>query len=83
MSDEQTPAPKCIVCDNDAATRGVCTGCYGTFQGLVKKGETTWEALETAGLVLPSKRKNTGPSAALAAFKSMGSPGRVPAGPTA
>lgn len=71
----EKPKPKCLVgCGNDAVTRGLCSGCYGTYQSLIKKDKTTWEALEAAGLALPSKRKSTGPSAALAAFEEIGAP---------
>lgn len=32
--------------------RGVCKRCLNAFAYLVRKGETTWEHLERAGLVL-------------------------------
>ena len=33
--------------------RGCCRKCYGRARNLIKKGETSWEALEKAGITQP------------------------------
>lgn len=73
MADEVSKL-KCLVTGKDATTRGLCASCYSSAAALVKAGKTTWEALEAAGLALPSRRKNTGPNAFAAAFATIGSP---------
>lgn len=65
---------KCLVDGKDATTRGLCASCYSYAAALVKAGKTTWKALETAGLALPSKRKNAGPNAFASAFATVGFP---------
>lgn len=50
-------AQKCIVpgCEREARTRGVCAACYGSHRIAVGRGETTWDELAKAGLVLPER----------------------------
>lgn len=40
-------------CNRVPASRGLCLAHYQQVQNLVRKGRTTWEALEEAGLALP------------------------------
>ncbi len=37
-----------------AKARGLCGSCYNRLACLVRAGQTTWEALAAAGLVLPA-----------------------------
>lgn len=46
-------------CARDIYCRGVCRACYNTLHKQVQKGETTWEELEEADLVLPSERQKS------------------------
>jgi hypothetical protein len=46
----------CLTCrERVARTRGVCPRCYTRHKLAVARGETTWAALEAAGLVLPAQ----------------------------
>ena len=46
----------CLAChERVARTRGCCTRCYTRHKKAVRVGETTWAALEAAGLVLPAQ----------------------------
>lgn len=38
-------------CQKEAATRGLCIGCYNVARRLVKKGIVTWETLQKHGRV--------------------------------
>lgn len=55
----------CLQCPEGArafaVTRGLCAGCYQRSSHRVRRGETTWEALEQEGQALPPQRR---PSAA-------------------
>lgn len=74
QAEQEEEKPECLICNNDAATRGLCSKCYSKASSLVKKGTTTWEALEAAQLVLPSRKPVAEPSKFLAAFEKVGSP---------
>ena len=46
----------CLACrERLAHLRGVCPRCYTRHKNAVARGETTWAALEAAGLVLPAQ----------------------------
>jgi len=51
-------AARCLIegCERDAKTRGLCKSCYQTACKAVKADKTTWEELESMGLVLKAKR---------------------------
>lgn len=36
--------------------RGLCTTCYSKWNKIVRRGGTTWDALETRGKCLKAKR---------------------------
>ncbi len=61
---------RCVIegCDRKAVTRGLCHSCYLTALRLVQAGETTWTALETAGLCGPLMRT---PNAFAAAYAKL------------
>lgn len=48
-------------CDRPVRSRGCCNPCYITLYKRVEAGETTWEELEQAGLVLPPHTTRRGP----------------------
>lgn len=66
---QQQQRAVCLIqdCERDAVTRGVCRSCYTTLYLRVEKGETTWAALEKAGLVLPSGQFRLAPRSPAAA----------------
>jgi hypothetical protein len=37
--------------------RGLCFRCYGRWRSEIKRGETSWAALEAAGLALPAQER--------------------------
>jgi hypothetical protein len=55
----RTPAPlSCLTCRQRVVDRrGCCPRCYQRHRLAVADGETTWQALEAAGLVLPPQPK--------------------------
>ncbi len=49
--------PMCRTCrQQPARTRGACRRCYLAHKLSVHRGDTTWRALEAAGLTLPDGR---------------------------
>ena len=48
---------KCLnpACDRDRVVRGLCCSCYSTMSRYVRKGATTWEAMEAAGKCAPKR----------------------------
>jgi len=50
--------PKCLYpgCESAQKVRGLCQTHYQYALRLVKRGKTTWEALEAEGKALPAKR---------------------------
>lgn len=44
---------KCLACERDAVTRGLCRSCCMSARRAVNSRETTWKKLEAAGLALP------------------------------
>jgi hypothetical protein len=46
---------KCLTegCDRDANARGLCCVCGLAAYKMVKRGQCTWEQLESLGLALP------------------------------
>ena len=62
---------ECLVpgCKNEAKSRGLCGNCYTAARNAVAHEKTSWEALEEAGLALPSSREQ---SAFAAAFEKLG-----------
>ena len=53
--------PDCLnpKCQNQAVTRGLCSGCYALVFKLIATGETTWQELEIKGKVLPKKKSKS------------------------
>jgi hypothetical protein len=49
--------PVCIIegCERPQFTRDICHACYSVHRRSVLRGDTTWEALEAAGLIGPRK----------------------------
>jgi hypothetical protein len=64
--------PVCLVpnCRRTAHGRGLCTLCYTIARRLVRKGLTTWAALESNGKCLPKTTKRTHTAKARAWFLS-------------
>lgn len=56
-----TPKKKCLNphCENKAALRGLCKGCYCSAMHLVKAKKVTWMQLESAGKCLIPKNHKT------------------------
>jgi hypothetical protein len=49
--------PVCLACKERAAIcRGCCIRCHGRHRKAVQRGQTTWAALEIAGLSAPAQR---------------------------
>lgn len=42
-------------CGKQAKTRGLCSSCYVSANGLVKKNKTTWEELKKMGMATNPK----------------------------
>ncbi len=49
-------------CDRVARKRGLCGPHYSRLHDRVGSGETTWAALEAAGLCRPAAKRGTGPA---------------------
>jgi hypothetical protein len=51
----------CMVeqCNRPAETRGVCKSCYAHARILVLGGDSTWQELESLGLVMPAHKHPT------------------------
>lgn len=51
-----TPPTRCLTtgCPRKVSCRGLCQDCYAHYHRLVKRGQTSWERLESKGLVLPT-----------------------------
>lgn len=49
---------KCLVCDREAATRGLCRRCYKTAGELVRRRQVTWKMLIEHGLATETKSNN-------------------------
>lgn len=56
---------RCLVCDNVASSRGLCSSCYQSAAGVVKSGKVTWEQLETLGLANAPTRSGRGSKSAI------------------
>ena len=55
----KTPARKCTIPKCEAtkiSARGLCVDCYLAARYQIKSGKTTWEQLESLGLVAPKRR---------------------------
>ena len=52
---------KCLHCDNEERSRGLCVTCYQSAIHRVRRGDCTWEWLEESGLVKRSSRRNQTP----------------------
>ena len=51
----------CLTChERVARLRGICTRCHTRHRKAVRVGNTTWAALEAAGLVLPAQPVGAG-----------------------
>ena len=50
-------------CKRVARSRGLCASCYATACRLVKRGDTTYDALVKAGKMCPTARVRTGSTA--------------------
>lgn len=51
------PPKKCLHCENDAQSRGLCISCVRAAERSVSKGKVTWDFLEEHGLSLPRPPK--------------------------
>ena len=49
---------RCVVpgCSRPPRARGVCATCYASHRRAVAAGESTWELIEQAGLILPERK---------------------------
>ena len=56
MPRRKRPQRKCLGCSQPAHRRGLCHKCYTELWRQVRRGETTWDEIEAAGLGLPQKR---------------------------
>ncbi len=61
---------KCLIdeCDGVAKIRGLCPICYQAAASAIKKYNTTWEELESAGLANEPQHKSSGNGAFTKAY---------------
>lgn len=45
--------PKCLTCDRESHTRGLCSSCYQAALGAIHRDEYTEQQLIDAGLIKP------------------------------
>lgn len=53
---------KCITCNGQVKTCGLCASCYSAADRMVKRGQVTRETLEEKGLILPPSQTGPGNS---------------------
>lgn len=49
------PCPRCRKPLGCGQCRGCCSTCHAHYRNLVRRGTTTWAALEAAGKIAPNK----------------------------
>lgn len=66
----------CLCCSRPARVRGLCWTDYQAARRQVVLQNTTWERLESIGLVLPSRRgQGRKPNAFMAKWEALGAKG--------